>query len=137
MRRLMVLVTMVLVMSAMLVASAAPAFAALSRAEPKFDPTATISPDSRFVFVGGPIACTEGETVSVWAIVIQEEAVAQGTWQGFCTGSIQRWNTVATTAGAATFEEGAARACGVAFTRSGELLTDGDVWCTEITLVKS
>jgi hypothetical protein len=144
----MVLVTVVLLMTAILVASAAPAFAALLRTEPKFDPTATISsPDSRSVFLGGPIACTEGETVNVWAIVIQEEAVAQGTWQGLCTGSIQRWNAVATTAGAATFEkgaakasatfeEGAATACAVALTRSGELVTDGDVWCAEVALVK-
>jgi hypothetical protein len=136
MRRFMVLVTVVLLMTAILVASAAPAFAALLSTETKFDPTATISPDSRSVFLGGPIACTEGETVSVWAIVIQEEAVAQGTWQGLCTGSIQRWNAVATTGGAATFEEGAAKACGMALTRSGELLTDGDVWCAEVTLVK-
>jgi hypothetical protein len=147
MRRLMLLLTVVLVMTAMLVVSAAPAFAVLLAREPKFDPTATISSHGRLVFVGGPIACTEGEAVSVWAIVIQEEAVAQGTWQGLCTGSIQRWNAVATTAGAATFEkgaakasatfeEGAATACGVALTRSGELLTDGDVWCAEVALVK-
>jgi hypothetical protein len=135
MRPLMMLVTVVLVMAAMLVLTMAPAITGTS--DQTINRTATITSDGRHVLVSGPVSCTEGEKISIEVTLTQRStgAVAEGVWQGSCTGERQQWSLKATTEGKNTFEEGSAEAVALGITKDHGEVTDAHQWFRSIRLV--
>src|SRR5713101_1545208 len=61
------------------------------------DPVAIVSGNGLHVVLTGPIACTEGERVSLRVTVTQREtgAPAEGAALFACTGVIQQWRVLA------------------------------------------
>ncbi len=86
----------------------------------------TLSSNNRQVLVTGPIACAQGEKLSLSVILTQRTtgAIAKGNLHTSCTGDVQKWEINAHTQGAATFEEGPAVASALATTRDNGEITD-------------
>jgi hypothetical protein len=102
------------------------------------DPTVIMSSNNRQVLVTGPIACTQGEKLSLDVMVTQRTtgAITKGVFQTICTGEIQRWEINTKTQGVVTLEEGTAVAWALATTRNDGVITDATQWSREVTVVK-
>ena len=100
------------------------------------DPVAIVSGNGLHVLLTGPIACTEGERVSLRVTVTQREtgALAEGVALFTCTGVVQQWRVLASIQGNETFQPGAATAVAIGRTSSGAKTTDAHAWLVNITL---
>src|SRR5438552_4153663 len=90
------------------------------------DPVAIVSGNGLHVMLTGPIACTEGERVSLRVTVTQREtgALAEGAALFTCTGVIQQWKVLASIQGNETFQPGPATAVAIGRSSSGAKTTD-------------
>lgn len=102
------------------------------------DPIVILSSNNRQVLVTGPIACTQGEKLSLDVMLTQRTtgAISAGNLQMSCTGTNQTWAINTNTRGAATFEVGSAVAWALATTRDNGIITDANQWSRNVTVVK-
>ena len=103
------------------------------------DPVLTMSADGRHVTVGGPITCSETQSLDLTVTVTQRTtgAIATGHLRTFCTASEEHWEVEAAVRGNEIFEEGAATATAVALARSGHVVDDAHQWLVNVTLMPS
>lgn len=110
------------------------------RAMNTIDPIVTLNSNNRQLLVTGPIACTQGEKVTIDIVIVQRSngAVAKGSFQDFCKGEdiIQNWQVNAKTVGSNTFEEGPALAWAMAETRDHNIVTDAGQWALEVNVTR-
>jgi alpha-beta hydrolase superfamily lysophospholipase len=101
------------------------------------DEHATYRRDGRLLRVTGPVRCTRGERVAIGVAVRQPAtaARARSRWRGRCTGKVQHWRVTARARRGTRFEDGSARVCAVAKTRTGSRATDRRRWCERVTVV--
>src|SRR5438477_335108 len=102
------------------------------------DPVAIVSGNGLHVMLTGPIACIEGERLSLRVTVTQREtgALAEGVALFTCTGVFfQQWKVLASIQGNETFQPGPATAVAIGRTSSGAKTTDAHQWLVNITLV--
>src|SRR6266571_2445732 len=101
------------------------------------DPVAIVSGNGLHVVLTGPIACTEGERVSLRVTVAQREtgALAEGVALFACTGVLQHWKVLASIQGNETFQPGPATAVAIGRSSAGAKTTDSHPWLVNITLV--
>jgi pimeloyl-ACP methyl ester carboxylesterase len=101
------------------------------------DPHATYTREGARVRVTGPIACTRGERVSIRVAVSQSAtaARARNRWRGGCTGEVQHWQVGARARRGIRFENGSARVCAVAKTRTRSRITDVRRWCERVAVI--
>ena len=91
-----------------------------------------LSTDGRTLRISGPIACTQGEHLSIRATITQQAtgALAEGRWSGTCTGEVQSWRIRRLVAHSAeSFVAGEFQACGLATTTRRGRRTDAHQWC--------
>ena len=104
------------------------------------DDNVILSSNDRQLLVTGPIACTQGEQVTIDIVVTQRStgAIAKGSFRDFCVGenTIQNWQVNANTVGSNTFEEGTALTWAVATTRDHNTVTDVRQWAKEVNVIR-
>jgi hypothetical protein len=117
---------------AVCVAAAAHAGIALNT----IDDRATHARNGAQVRTSGPIACTQGERVTIRVGVRQPAtgARARGNWTATCTGEVQHWKVRARARTQARFSDGTATICAVAKTRAGRRVTETRQWCKRLAL---
>lgn len=100
------------------------------------DAVATVTDHGRQLVVTGPIACTEGERLSLRVTVTQRAtgAVAMGRTVVSCTGGNQQWEVHASARGKETFEVGPATAAALGRTSERGTITDAHQWLVDIAL---
>ena len=100
------------------------------------DRQATYDRDGARVRLGGPIACTRGERITISVGVRQAATGARGRdrWKGRCAGEVQRWRVRGHARGQARFARGWARVCAIGRTRAGGRVTDTRRWCRRVSV---
>lgn len=100
------------------------------------DANAVVTDNGRHLIVTGPIVCDSGERAEIRVTVTQRTtgALAEGLARVICTGQPQHWKVHAATQGDQLFEEGAARAVGLARTSDRASTTDAHQWLVDIVL---
>jgi hypothetical protein len=100
------------------------------------DANAVVTDNGRHVIVTGPIVCDSGERAEIRVTVTQRTtgALAEGLTRVICTGLQQRWKVHAAAQANESFEEGAARAVGLARTSDRASTTDAHQWLVDIAL---
>jgi hypothetical protein len=98
------------------------------------EPTLPLGNAGYIVQVRGHGGCTTNEMVTVQITLTHstDYIIATGQKAELCSGDLQHWNLIASTATA--LRSGAAEACGLATTRAGNNVTDTYEWCREVEL---
>jgi hypothetical protein len=98
------------------------------------EPTLPLGNAGHIVQVRGHGGCTANELVTVQITLTHstDYTVATGQKAELCSGDLQHWNLIASTA--TPLRSGAAEACGLATTRAGNNVTDTYEWCREVEL---
>jgi hypothetical protein len=77
-----------------------------------FTPTGTLVGGGQWVMVSGPLECWHGGTVRLRATITERSTrtqpggIAQGTWRGHCTGTLQHWHLTAKASNGTTLRGG-------------------------------
>ena len=99
------------------------------------DANAVVTDNGRHVIVTGPIVCDRGERAEIRVTVTQRTSGAlAGGLTRVGTGQPQQWEVHAAAQANESFEEGAARAVGLARTSDRASTTDAHQWLVDIAL---
>jgi hypothetical protein len=99
-----------------------------------FEPAPVIENDGRQLVATGPFACEPGAIWRVDVEITQDDVVAEGHTQGFCSGNTGMWEVQAVARGPETFFPGPASGCGRLVVIVAGRVTDSQDWCSDFTL---
>lgn len=99
-----------------------------------FDGALRLANDGSIAAVSGQGACTAGDSITITFVVTQTSsgAIANGVWNGECTGQRQTWTQAPTATPSPNFDSGEAVACATAQTLGDE--PDTQEWCDPVFL---